>query len=190
MQNLGIPPDYRRENLTNGVATTTDRTVAAPKTPYGRFYARTVTTTPHAARTVIVTTTFRAGVVPAGTQKKSAKPDSDLEGEVWKLVGDGYSKYEASNKGRVRNVNTKRVLVCSRFSPFGYPLIGVLSDTGRRGDQALHVFVIRAFHGPKPFEGAETRHLDGNPLNNNPENLKWGTKLENMADMVEHRKSR
>jgi len=28
----------------------------------------------------------------------------------------------------------------------------------------------------------ECRHLDDNPTNNRPDNLRWGTRLENMAD--------
>jgi len=42
-----------------------------------------------------------------------------------------------------------------------------------------------AFVGPCP-EGMECRHLDGNPGNNNLENLAWGTREENMKDRVDH----
>lgn len=30
------------------------------------------------------------------------------------------------------------------------------------------------------------RHLDGNPANNRPENLRWGTAQENSDDMIRH----
>lgn len=30
------------------------------------------------------------------------------------------------------------------------------------------------------------RHLDGNPSNNRPENLRWGTAKENSDDMIRH----
>lgn len=49
----------------------------------------------------------------------------------------------------------------------------------------VHATICRAFHGPKP-EGMEVRHLDGNRFNNAPENLKWGTSLENFEDAVRH----
>lgn len=49
----------------------------------------------------------------------------------------------------------------------------------------IHTLIATAFHGPKPF-GAETRHLNGNSLDNRPCNLRWGTHAENMADGVRH----
>jgi hypothetical protein len=36
----------------------------------------------------------------------------------------------------------------------------------------------------------ECRHLDGNPTNNTPENLAWGTHAENCMDTVRHGRSR
>lgn len=35
----------------------------------------------------------------------------------------------------------------------------------------------------------ECRHLDGNPANNVPSNLRWGTCLENKQDMIRHDRS-
>lgn len=40
--------------------------------------------------------------------------------------------------------------------------------------------VCEAFHGPAPFDGAVVMHLDDDPANNKPENLKWATQKENM----------
>lgn len=45
-----------------------------------------------------------------------------------------------------------------------------------------------AWHGPKPFEGAEVRHLDGSK-NNRLSNLRWGTFEQNMADRELHGKN-
>lgn len=120
---------------------------------------------------------------------KQTVPEDCLTGEIWRTVTDGFTNYEASNKGRVRNKNTRRVLA-QRVGPLGYLQVGVKTDCGKVRDAFLHVLVVRAFEGPKPFEGAETRHLDGNKLNNDPSNLKWGTKQENLADQVRHRKER
>lgn len=39
--------------------------------------------------------------------------------------------------------------------------------------------VCEAFHGPPTFVGAIVLHLDENPSNNRPENLRWGTRKEN-----------
>ena len=40
--------------------------------------------------------------------------------------------------------------------------------------------VCEAFHGPPPFPRAVTIHLDEDPTNNRPDNLKWGTQKENL----------
>lgn len=45
--------------------------------------------------------------------------------------------------------------------------------------------VLETFVSSRP-EGLECRHLDGNPLNNNLDNLAWGTRQENVADRVIH----
>lgn len=48
-----------------------------------------------------------------------------------------------------------------------------------------HQIILKTFVGPCP-QGLECRHLDGNPQNNALENLKWGTRLENMRDKIRH----
>jgi len=45
----------------------------------------------------------------------------------------------------------------------------------------IHVLVCLAWNGPPPFEGALVLHLDDNPGNNKPANLRWGTAKENAA---------
>lgn len=49
----------------------------------------------------------------------------------------------------------------------------------------VHQVVAEAFHGPRPA-GLETRHLDGDLLNNRSENLAYGTHGDNVADSVLH----
>jgi len=49
----------------------------------------------------------------------------------------------------------------------------------------VHRIVLEAFCGECP-SGMECRHLDGNPLNNQLKNLKWGTKKENTNDRRIH----
>lgn len=49
----------------------------------------------------------------------------------------------------------------------------------------LHQVVCEVFHGPRPA-GHEVRHLDGNKLNNHPNNLAWGTRSENHRDKRRH----
>ena len=56
-----------------------------------------------------------------------------------------------------------------------------LFRNGKRHTRLLHRLVLEAFVGPRP-DGDESRHLDGNPLNNTLANLRWGTHAENTAD--------
>jgi hypothetical protein len=49
----------------------------------------------------------------------------------------------------------------------------------------VHHLVLEAFVGPCPL-GMQCRHLDGNPANNRPDNLVWGTSLENAKDRIRH----
>lgn len=49
----------------------------------------------------------------------------------------------------------------------------------------VHELVMLAFVGAKP-DGMVIRHLDGNNQNNHKDNLCYGTKSENVSDMVRH----
>jgi len=67
-------------------------------------------------------------------------------------------------------------------------------DTSRRGyvrvlvrgsRRCVHRLVLESACGPaKP--GTQCRHLDGNPANNHPSNLRWGTASENWEDKRRH----
>jgi hypothetical protein len=44
----------------------------------------------------------------------------------------------------------------------------------------VHRLVCEAFHGSAPFDGAVVMHINECPLDNRPENLRWGTQKENL----------
>lgn len=46
--------------------------------------------------------------------------------------------------------------------------------------------VCAAFHGPKPFPEAVVRHLDDDRLNDNADNLSWGSRSDNSKDAVKN----
>ena len=56
---------------------------------------------------------------------------------------------------------------------------------GKRFPCKVHRLVLETYIGPCP-RGMECRHLNGNPSDNRLENLKWGTRSENMQDAVRH----
>ncbi len=119
--------------------------------------------------------------------------------EKWVAVVGYEGLYKVSNQGRVRSldrvveVRTKkrvshrmshgRILKASPNQD-GYPTVDLHRD-GRSRTVPVHRLVLEAFIGPRP-EGHECRHLDGNPKNNRVENVTWGTREENLADMVRH----
>ena len=51
---------------------------------------------------------------------------------------------------------------------------------------SIHKIVCQAFHGPKPSEEAQVRHLNGIHRDNRAENLRWGTAKENSDDARQH----
>lgn len=70
----------------------------------------------------------------------------------------------------------------------GYPSVRILVD-GRRKRVAVHKLVAIHFLPPRPTPAHEIRHLDGNKMNANAENLAWGTRKENAADRDRHGKT-
>jgi len=68
----------------------------------------------------------------------------------------------------------------------GYECVYLKRDDGHKQQILIHHLMLWAHGFPKPFKKAVGRHLDGNPLNNAIENLKWGTMRENADDTVKH----
>lgn len=51
----------------------------------------------------------------------------------------------------------------------------------RQHKRFVHGMVLEAFVGPRPHD-LQCRHLDGDSLNNELSNLRWGTALENIGE--------
>ena len=104
-----------------------------------------------------------------------------LEGEVWKPSRDGTS---VSNQQRFKN-DKGHIYVPKLNSGHQYVAVKIKGKT-----LPFHKVVCEAFHGKKPKEGGHTvDHIDRNPLNNTPENLRWATRQEQRANQGEERKS-
>lgn len=83
--------------------------------------------------------------------------------------------------GRIFRLNGTEVK--QRKRPDGYMMVSVNVQKGYSKHPLVHRVVLEAFHG---LSGLDTRHLDGDRANNHINNLKWGTKSENMHDQVRH----
>lgn len=66
----------------------------------------------------------------------------------------------------------------------GYRYV-MLNARGECYSHKVARLVLETFVGPCP-DGMECRHLDGNKLNDDLENLCWGTRYENIQDKVIH----
>lgn len=121
------------------------------------------------------------------------------DAEIWKVIPGWEGYYEASSHGRVRSLprvvnhprswklTIKSRILRSQPHYHGYRMVP-LSREGSREIRTIHSLVAEAFLGPCP-DGQEVRHLDGIADNCRVGNLKYGTKLENCADMIRHGKS-
>lgn len=121
--------------------------------------------------------------------------------EQWRTVVGYEGLYEVSNQGRVRSLDRVihqangdrhvqgRVL---RQTPRKEGHLQVeVRTSGRETRRAakVHQLVAEAFHGPRP-PGMVCRHLNGDPTDNRPENLRWGTHRENALDTTRHGRNR
>lgn len=110
------------------------------------------------------------------------------ECEQWREI-QGYAAYMASSLGRIkakarlskhRAGGTRKVQECImklNIDRGGYNSVVVVKN-GKPGSAWVHRLVAIAFHGT-PEQGKIVNHIDGNKLNNRPENLEWCTPSEN-----------
>lgn len=113
--------------------------------------------------------------------------------EEWRDIPGYEGRYQASNLGRIRSLDrrvkirhgaTRLARGCvlkAAGSKYNQHLMVVLGH-GQNGS-LVHQLVAATFLGPRP-EGQEVRHLDGNPLNNTVDNLAYGTRTENIIDVM------
>lgn len=117
------------------------------------------------------------------------------QNERWVPLPGYESRYQISDHGRLyaiprtvtycdgRSYQHPGRLIKTQKNPGGalYVGIGNTRDTIRR--IRLASLVLLAFVGPRP-DGMEVLHWDDNPDNNTLENLRYGTRSENMHDRV------
>lgn len=107
--------------------------------------------------------------------------------EIWRPVRDYENNYEVSNQGRVRNKRTGLVLIQGTSGNDGRRIVN-LSLKGKTHTFAVHKLVAWSFLVPIPGKDW-VLHDDGDYTNNWDTNLKYGTPLENSADMIRHGRS-
>lgn len=99
--------------------------------------------------------------------------------------------HEVSSWGRVRSLGRYRrhqhlgflkfysgkiIKIIIEFDRYGYPKVRFNANSR---PWSLPRAVCWAFHGKPPSPKHEAAHLDNDPINNTPSNLKWCTRIEN-----------
>ena len=67
----------------------------------------------------------------------------------------------------------------------GYYTVRIAEEINKPKTFNVHKLIAVTFIGVCP-KGMEVRHIDGNSKNNNPNNLEYGTRLENHSDKIRH----
>lgn len=131
-----------------------------------------------------------------------AHPDEiDLPGEIWKPDRlAGLDELEVSSLARIRR---KARMVWTAYDEHphfkqirtrilkqwvdakGYAKVSI-SITGKTHGFLVHRMVCAAFHGLPPDGKRSACHNNGDVRNNRPENLRWGSAKDNMADKKIH----
>jgi hypothetical protein len=104
------------------------------------------------------------------------------QNEVWKAIPGYEELYEVSNQGRVRSSRTKTntfkgKVLKQKTVRRGYKQVCLVKD-GKKKFVPVHRLVLYAFVGPVP--GLECNHKNGNPSDNNLENLEFVTRSQNI----------
>lgn len=102
----------------------------------------------------------------------------------------GFDGYFATDDGQIvstRGGAARRLK--SSISSIRYRSLKARGPAGKFVTHYIHRLVAMAYHG-LPVAGQQVRHLDGNSMNNSPENLAWGNSFDNAADMKRHGRTR
>lgn len=102
--------------------------------------------------------------------------------EIWKAIEGFEGLYEVSNIGNVRTLNYKRTKNVSNLKQKTQDNRKrvILCKNGVPKTYLVHRLVANAFI-PNPEKKPCIDHIDGNPSNNNVENLRWCTQQENCS---------
>lgn len=112
--------------------------------------------------------------------------------EEWKAI-EGFPDYEISNLGRVMRMTSRTCAKAGtilktppRSKAHPYPAVDLCAPGSRRRTKAVHILVADAFLEPRPFNGAEVNHKDGNKSDPRADNLEWTTSSGNKLHAYRH----
>ena len=103
--------------------------------------------------------------------------------EHWASI-DGYTNYQVSWWGRVRNTKTARILK-GKVSPNGYISVNLSKKGTKMKTHFIHQLVAREWVS-NPEQKRCVDHIDGSRTNNFWENLRYATHSENSRNQKKH----
>lgn len=113
------------------------------------------------------------------TEELCGFTEEGYEDELWREMPGYYNIYYFSTKGRVWN-DIHRRFIKPQLNSHGYPSVR-LSFNGKGRTVEIHRIEALLFKD-NPYCLPVVRHLDDNPLNNDINNLEWGTYSDNFED--------
>ena len=123
----------------------------------------------------------RAVAVVAAAALAGGERAAQVSRERWRKVRRAEG-YKVSSEGRMRGPMGPLTLFPDRD---GYLRVSIHDE-----QVLVHLVVLEAFHGPRPYGKPEGLHGPGGCQDNRAEVLRWGTRQENEEDRKRDRKAR
>jgi hypothetical protein len=98
--------------------------------------------------------------------------------EIWKTI-DGFSKYECSSNGRIKNTKSARIFTCKQIRD-RYITVGLVGDDGKYYSKSVHRIVASLFVPKLDPKCTQVNHKDKIICNNAAINLEWVTPSQNV----------
>lgn len=100
---------------------------------------------------------------------------------MWKEI-KGFSRYEVSDTGEVRNKETGEIVEQSTADHGTKIIENMINDNGESKTKCVHRLVAIAFFERTERRALCVRFIDGNKNNITPENLEWCTMSKILRD--------
>lgn len=110
------------------------------------------------------------------------KADRPVAIAEWRAI-PGYEEYEVSSLGQVRRGG--RILKEVASGRYGHANVSIYAKGVERRVN-VHKLIAEVFHGPAPDNKPFACHRNGHAWDNRADNLYWGSREENVADMIRH----